>query len=116
MGNAVTLYNRDGLEIQQSMQHVSRTRGTSKASIDTIRNGNGHLVLQGWGEIDGRPPGAIIAVVKGVIVAEAPVNQWRPDVARSSQKPVARMERVLDRTFVGFALGAASFSNEILSA
>jgi len=56
-------------------------------AMDQVKRVGDHVSLAGWARAGERSPAAIIVVVAGKVVGEAPVTLHRPDVAQSQKNP-----------------------------
>lgn len=65
-------------------------------SIDRVSGSGKGWRIEGWANMGTRPPAVIVAVDAGKVIAESPLAEYRPDVARGTGNP--------DLAWSGFAL------------
>lgn len=88
VGEPAQLATDGSLVIGPSGHSVARRKVAAGISIDHVGKLAGHWLIEGWANMDNRPPAVIVAVSGGTIVAEAPLAEYRADVARGTRNPL----------------------------
>lgn len=87
VGDRAKLNAKGELVIESRLKKATRPAVSSHVSIDSVQYKSDHWVISGWGEMEGRPPAAVIAVANDIVVAQASVNGKRGDVAATLHQP-----------------------------
>lgn len=83
VGESIKLGVDGNFSIGNNLNPKVRTRGAIGGAIDRVVRGGDLVYIEGWAYMGDVPPAAIIAVLDGKIIGEAPVSLYRGDVATS---------------------------------
>lgn len=84
VGESVAVDDRDRLVLGTGLTPKPRASVPLVTSIDRIIRRGDHVRMDGWAREGDHSPDAVVAVVAGKVVGEAPVTLYRSDVAKST--------------------------------